>query len=119
MARHWTCKKCKARWPRTKQNCATLECKGRRPAPRQAKHKAVLDRPYDEWVAVYGEQCGICGRKPTSRKLDRDHSHKTGRARGLLCHLCNRALPEHATVEWLVAAQAYLERAEVSEALSS
>lgn len=36
--------------------------------------------------------CAICKRPPTARALDVDHDHQTGEIRGLLCHLCNRAL---------------------------
>jgi hypothetical protein len=72
----------------------------------------VLDTPYEEWVAKYGEVCGICGRPPNpNRRLDRDHSHEgDGFARGVLCHACNRALRHGITPEWLEAAAAYLRR---------
>jgi hypothetical protein len=33
--------------------------------------------------------CALCGR---FRKMNRDHDHKTGKERGLLCHGCNRSL---------------------------
>lgn len=37
--------------------------------------------------------CAICKRKDTSfDSLAVDHDHDTGQVRGLLCHLCNRAL---------------------------
>ena len=62
---------------------------------------------------MFGERCGICGKGPSAtRRLDRDHDHKTGQPRGLLDHRCNRALPSWATPEWLEAAAAYLRRAE-------
>jgi hypothetical protein len=72
---------------------------------------AVLDKPYEWWVAQFGERCGICGAEPRpGRKLDRDHDHKTGRARGLLCHRCNRRLDNQADAEWLRRALRYVER---------
>lgn len=74
---------------------------------------AALDIAYERYVELNGgEHCGICGaeRKPEKR-LDRDHDHKTGRPRGLLCWACNRQLRTWATVEWLLAAAAYLKRA--------
>lgn len=114
MARSWTCQrvrqgvKCGQKWPRTKQKCA---CGGPRPKPSRPSHARVLaDKPYEWWVEQYGDTCNICGRPEQSRRLDRDHDHHTGGARGLLCHMCNRALPAWATPEWLRTAADYLER---------
>ena len=36
-------------------------------------------------------RCAICTKKPKGN-LCVDHSHKTGKVRGLLCHQCNHAL---------------------------
>ena len=108
MARVWTCARCKTRWPRTKQRCT---CGRKRPQARHAAHKAALDVPYEEWVREFGERCGICGCGPSeNRRLDRDHDHRTGEMRGLLCHRCNRALPNHIGADWLRKALAYLDR---------
>jgi hypothetical protein len=73
---------------------------------------AALDIPYETYVAISGrEECGICGAAPSAtRRLDRDHDHKTGLPRGCLCHGCNRLLSGRVTPEWLRAAAAYLER---------
>jgi hypothetical protein len=58
-----------------------------------------------------GERCAICLRVSSpNRRLDRDHDHKTGRPRGLLCPRCNRQLANWITPEWLRAAAEYLER---------
>ena len=71
----------------------------------------LAELPYEWWVERYGELCGICGSGPSeSRRLDRDHDHKTGQPRGLLCHTCNRRLWHGSSVEWLTAAAGYLER---------
>ena len=58
-----------------------------------------LRKTYGITLADYGRMlkaqkggCAICGNKPKKRSLDVDHSHKTGRVRGLLCHRCNRGL---------------------------
>jgi hypothetical protein len=75
---------------------------------------AALDVPYEEYIVLNGgEFCGICGaeRKP-ERRLQRDHCHRTGHPRGLLCFACNRWLRGFMTVEWMRSAIAYLERAE-------
>lgn len=108
MARYWTCGRCKQRWPRTKQRCP--DCNRKRPAASSAAHRRALDKPYEWYVARFGERCGICGKEPTARRLDRDHDHKTGEPRGLLCHRCNRDLGVRATEEWLERALDYVRR---------
>jgi hypothetical protein len=35
-------------------------------------------------------RCGVCGQGPSNGTLVRDHDHKTGWIRGLLCDRCNR-----------------------------
>jgi hypothetical protein len=105
--RYWTCK-CGTRYTRRKALCA---CGGRRPTRPTAAQKA-LSEPYEAWVERFGEACNICGALPSAkRRLDRDHDHRTGRARGVLCVRCNRGLPAWVTAEWLRAAADYLERA--------
>lgn len=111
--RHWTCAKCKTVNPRAgKRSCAT--CGTKAPRPRKPKHQLALEVPYERWVEVFGERCGICGRPPgPNRRLDRDHAHDSGKGRGLLCHKDNRALPSWMTVAWLRRAIEYLERSGV------
>jgi hypothetical protein len=108
--RTWTCRFC---WtgeiPNAKRNCPTCS----RPKKRRSKpqHQMILETPYELWVARFGERCGICGRPPSEgRRLDRDHDHRTGEPRGLLCHRCNRALPNWVTPDWLHKAIEYLLR---------
>lgn len=93
-----------------KRKC--VRCGTAKPARRQPTHMRALAIGYDEYVLLNGgERCGICLRvSGPNRKLDRDHDHRTGAARGLLCSRCNRALPAWITPEWLRAAAAYLER---------
>jgi hypothetical protein len=116
--RTWTCKKCKARWPRRNAKCLTHNCTGKRPAKRVPKHREIMAVPYERWVEQFGEVCGICGRKPSAnRRLDRDHSHREPYgARGLLCHSCNRTLSsQHGiTVDWLLNAAKYLDRTPIT-----
>jgi hypothetical protein len=105
--KQWTCPKCGNVQPPNTRLCS---CGGRRRPKRRPSHQLVLEMPYETWVARFGERCGICGRPPgPKRRLDRDHDHKTGDARGLLCHRCNRGLPNWVTVDWLKKAIAYLE----------
>lgn len=49
---------------------------------------------YDNMLARQNGVCWICKAEPGGRwnKLFIDHDHKTGKVRGLLCHLCNMAL---------------------------
>lgn len=75
-------------------------------------HQLVLELlPYPEWVEEFGEECGICGRPaPPRRRLARDHDHRTGEPRGLLCSPCNRALRDWMDAEWLAKALTYIRR---------
>lgn len=36
-----------------------------------------------------GGGCALCFRRPTIKYFHMDHSHKTGKVRGVLCHQCN------------------------------
>jgi Recombination endonuclease VII len=72
----------------------------------------MTEEEYAERLAAQGGVCAIkgCGARPSEkRRLDRDHDHKTGRLRGLLCHSCNRAMPAHITPERLRNLADYLE----------
>jgi hypothetical protein len=119
-ARVWTCRKCGARNERRFKKCQTLTpmagaglaaCPGRRPKPRKKPHEAERDATtYESLVERYGEQCGICGAGPKTRRLHRDHDHSTGRVRGLLCFRCNVVLRGYMTADWLRSAAAYLDR---------
>lgn len=109
-ARVWTCRKCSAANPRRLAKCPTLGCTGKRPPKTEPAHRAVLEVPYEKWVARFGERCALCGRPPATTKLHRDHDHRTGMARGLLCHRCNRGLPDWVTVDWLQKAIEYVKR---------
>jgi hypothetical protein len=117
----WTCQRqakgirCGTRNSGRKRKC--MACGKPKPVRKRPAHMSALDLSYEHYVALNGgEQCGICGveRTPFDRKLDRDHDHRTGQPRGLLCWACNRQLRTWATVEWLKAAAAYLERAEMA-----
>ena len=81
----------------------------------RARHNEALKLPYEVYLWINGgvELCAICGRAGKTRRLHRDHDHRTGVPRGLLCVRCNRILHTFVDVEWLMRARAYLERAEV------
>lgn len=117
-ARFWTCQrvaagvKCGHRNPRRKHLCET--CGKRRAATPRPAHLAALDLPYEHFVALNGaERCGICGTEPPpGKRLHRDHDHRTGMPRGVLCFPCNLQLKNGYTPEWHRAAADYLERTE-------
>lgn len=116
MTRYWTCQRqhegipCRRVNEARKRKCQ--RCGKPKPPKRKPAHTRALELTYDQYVELNGgEHCGICRRKPSaSRKLDRDHDHRTGEPRGLLCHLCNRTLGNRITAAWLRCAIAYMER---------
>jgi hypothetical protein len=112
----WTCQrvqggeKCRHKNAGRKRKCG--KCEKPRPARRKAAHLKALDLDYEGFIELNGgETCAICGREASERRrLDRDHCHRTGEPRGLLCSRCNRALPSWMTADWLRDAAEYLER---------
>lgn len=113
---HWTCRRrvnglpCATQNPNRKRKCVT--CGGPKPAKRTPKHMAALELSYDYYVEINGgERCAICLRRRSSaeKRLHRDHDHRTGRPRGLLCFPCNKRLAYDVTPEWLRAAADYLD----------
>jgi hypothetical protein len=112
----WTCQrvsagqKCGQLNPAIKRNC----WKCGKPRPKRKTIRSQVTQTYEEFIEINGgEHCGICGRgRPESgNRLHRDHDHRTGQARGLLCFPCNRQLRTWSTIEWMRKAIAYLERA--------
>ena len=118
-AKYWTCPKgCGGRWERRYIKCRTDFCDGRRPKrPVRSHQKALRDVTYAEYEAlnaqIHGpampgewtpDCCGACGKPPKGKHLDRDHDHRTGNPRGLLCpgnQGCNVLL-----VPWVTSATA-------------
>lgn len=78
--------------------------------PTRAKGLGVTDAEYAAMLARQRGGCAICGTTPKTRRLNVDHDHRTGAVRGLLCHRCNRALPNWITSGWLEQAAQYVNR---------
>lgn len=70
---------------------------------------------YEEMIKVHDGKCAICEAGFTStRNRHIDHSHSTGKVRGLLCTRCNLALGqvEVKNGQWLKKAVDYLQKSE-------
>src|SRR2546428_9677 len=52
----------------------------------------ITPEQYDQMLLEQQGRCKICPRRPSKRKLNIDHCHKTGKVRGLLCWRCNQML---------------------------
>lgn len=120
--RTWLCPLC---GHRNELRTSSRKCQGckqtTKPLPRIPKHKRTLRAMTYEQYAELNERihgsavlevaerdgfaCGVCGKLPSEgRKLDRDHNHRTGDARGLACggnHGCNVLM-----LPWITAATA-------------
>lgn len=71
-----------------------------------------IDRIRQDLIDKHGDNCGICG-KPRSafkNRLAVDHSHKTGKVRGLLCFYCNKRILGRHDKKSAKAILAYLEK---------
>jgi hypothetical protein len=69
-----------------------------------------IDAIREELIAKYGDQCAIC-KKPRvafKNRLAVDHSHTTGKVRGLLCFYCNKRVLGRHTIESARKILAYL-----------
>lgn len=120
-AKTWTCPRqlgglrCGAINPARTRKCHT--CGKPRPPRRRPKHLTALTLTYEDYITVNGgDFCFLCHRERADgdRHFDRDHDHRTGQPRGLLCHRCNRALASWVTPQWLRRAAYYLERETVT-----
>ena len=105
-------------------------CGGKLPKKRVPAHAITLrDDPYTTYARINAELhgsafggewtedcCGCCGKPPaTTRHMDRDHDHVTGKPRGLACPGntgCNALMPRQLTLERARLIVAYLSRVE-------
>ena len=110
----WTCRKCGMRSPRASELRRRAEGTCRRSlAARSTPPPFVQIFSYQHYVELNGgSSAGFGGgavQKEGGSGLHRDHDHKTGLPRGVLCFRDNSAL-RYMTVEWLENALAYLKR---------
>lgn len=62
------------------------------------KQFGIDEEDYNFLLKLQNKRCAICGRKEKAKvngvvkRLAVDHSHKTGKVRGLLCSKCNGTL---------------------------
>lgn len=54
------------------------------------KKYGISENDYQNLLVKQNGVCAICQRHQRKQRLSIDHSHKTGRVRGLLCTRCNR-----------------------------
>lgn len=81
----------------------------------QKKHKYNLTpKEYQQLILESNNRCAICNSEFDTTKqngMNVDHSHETGKVRGLLCHNCNALLGHaHDNIEILKKAIKYLEK---------
>ena len=110
--KYWSCpRNCGGRWEKRYVKCRTPGCDGRRRKTSKPAHAEVLrGDTYPLFVqaareihGITDESCCACGKPRTQeRHHDRDHDHKTGHRRGLLCggnRGCNVLLLPYHTAE--------------------
>lgn len=82
------------------------------------KRRSLFMRKYnltlEQHKQLYLDQngcCALCGDSTSYDKIDTDHSHQTGKVRGLLCHRCNTGIGFLGdTFEGVMRAAEYLRR---------
>lgn len=74
--------------------------------------RSFTHQDYLELIIAQHSMCAICG-SPIDNTSPLDHSHETGKVRGVLCHSCNLLLGhmEKGNAVLLHSAARYLERA--------
>jgi len=76
-----------------------------------------INKMREELIAKHGNQCALCQKHRDAFKMSFsvDHSHKTGRIRGLLCYRCNKFLVGRNTIETAQKILDYLLKYDVPE----
>lgn len=118
-AKYWSCVNaaCRHRNEARRRKCELCGW-SKRKSRAQARVKPTDDYSVYLKVAqdahgVTDESCCVCGRpKPLGKRHDREHDHKTGLPRGIVCYRCNKELLRHGDLESARLVVAYLERVE-------
>ena len=102
------CKDCTAAYMRARTQTDAFR------EQRYQKKYGVTLAWYEETLAAQGGVCAICQRPETgagrSERLNIDHCHTTGKARGLLCFHCNSAIGHlQDNTEWMARAITYVQ----------
>jgi Recombination endonuclease VII len=102
----------KPEWPKKIRKRADTSANQRR--ARYRRKYGVTPEWYDEKLIEQKGGCALCGDTKPPLGNDYfyvDHDHSTGKARGLLCLMCNHAIERvEADPHWGVRALAYLDR---------
>ena len=108
--RHSWCKPCANKYERETRNKKTTP-EQRAQWNIKTRYGLTSDQVQEMWVRQRGE-CAICREYLTAPKID--HSHTTGKVRGLLCHRCNLRLSGIEDPIFMSLALAYLSSTEDS-----
>jgi hypothetical protein len=91
-----------------------LRCMGCERAEKRRRRYGVTETQFVDMFEAQGRRCAACKTTVTDgRDWCLDHSHRTTKNRGILCHSCNRALGNvKDSMEILQALIDYLKRTE-------
>lgn len=104
---HRTCKSCEAAAKRVWYVNNREEKLRRSKEDRYRREYGITLAQYEQMRAYQSGECAICNRET---ELVVDHSHKTGKVRGLLCRNCNAGIGLLGdSPQTLMAANTYLE----------
>jgi hypothetical protein len=78
------------------------------------KKYGMTEVEYKTMIMLQSNSCKICGQEFTGKiRAVIDHDHKTGKVRGILCDLCNRAEGHLKTSNIALAMYQYMLAAEI------
>lgn len=109
----YTCKACRRSLRKSAYTCPDSDTKDYRKFKHLHQTYGISRQEYMKLLESQDSRCKICGLKETdiyNSKLHVDHSHTTGKIRGLLCRACNHGVGNfNDSTELLAKAITYLE----------